>query len=238
MVSPAMRRYKTRTEAHASLVGPSGGDRLALDDLFGAPTTSVRLEIGCGHGEFLSQMAVAHPDEAFIGVEYDRLRITKLAHKCLKLGATNARLFDGEGHAFLRHRLGDACCHRIYILFPDPWPKPDHRRRRMVNRSFLIDLARVAAPGCRFIFASDTHNYAMQVLANAASLPGIWANRYLPAGYRIDIPTRFPTVFERHKKAEGCTIAYLLLERTEAPAPPLLPWPERRGGVQQRHDPA
>jgi hypothetical protein len=58
----------------------------------------------------------------------------------------------------------------------------------------------------------------MQVLSNLTTLPGEWHNRYPPTGYRINIPTRFPTVFEKYKKEEGDTIAYLLLERSTAPA--------------------
>jgi tRNA (guanine-N7-)-methyltransferase len=213
MVSPAMRRYRTRSEAQATLVGPPTGiiDPLAL---FGR-RAPLRLEIGCGHGEFISQMAAAHPDEDFIGLEIDPLRVTKCAHKCLKEGARNVRFFAGDAAAFLAERCPAAAFHRIYILFPDPWPKAAHRRRRLMNRSVLRDLARCAAPGCRLIFASDTHNYAMQVLSNLTTLPGLWRS-ILPAGYAIDLPVRFPTVFERHKRAEGCTIAHVRAERTTA----------------------
>lgn len=206
-----MRRYRVRTAAHDSLIGAREG---AIDPgaLFGR-TAPLRLEIGFGHGEFISQMAAAHADEDFIGVEYDHLRVTKTAHKCLKAGAANVRLFGGDAAAFL-HRLPDACLRRAYILFPDPWPKAGHRRRRLVNRGVLAELGRVCAPGCRLLFASDTHNYVCQVLSNATTLPGMWRTPWPGSGLRFDIPTRFPTTFERHKKEEGCSIGYLLLERT------------------------
>jgi tRNA (guanine-N7-)-methyltransferase len=222
MVKAGMRRYKVRSSAQAALVGPVGTDRLDLDELFGDDRHDARLEIGCGHGEFISQMAELHPDERFVGVEQDHLRITKTAHKALKLGATNMRLFSGDAHAFVRDRLPDAAFRRVYILFPDPWPKPSHRRRRLMNRAFLREISRVTAPGGRLIIGSDTHNYAFQALSNLTTLPNLWRNLY-PGGYRFDIPTRFPTVFERHKKEEGCTICYLMLERTAEPAPPAPP---------------
>jgi tRNA (guanine-N7-)-methyltransferase len=212
MVAPGMRRYKVRTDAQATLVGPPGADRLDLPALFGGGAP-VRLEIGCGHGEFISQLAAAHPSEHIVGVEYDHLRVTKCAHKCLKEGATNVRVFAAEAHAFVAARMPDASVHRIYVLFPDPWPKATHRRRRLVNLGFLRELTRVAAPGCIFAFASDTHNYALQVLSNLTLLPGAWSNRLAPAGYAVDLPVRFPTVFERHKRDEGCTILHLRLER-------------------------
>lgn len=225
MVSPGMRRYRRRTEAQARLVGTRGGDLLDFPSLFGR-RAPVRLEIGFGHGEFISQMAACHPDEDFVGVDQNDLRTTKAAHKSNTLDAANVRVFNDEAHRFVRFRIPPASVHRVYILFPDPWPKAGHRRRRLMNRAFLLDVAHALQPGGRLIIASDTHNYAFQALWNCTTLPGLWLNRY-PNAFRFDIPTRFPTVFERHKKSEGCSICYLLLERTAVPAPPRVPWPER-----------
>lgn len=207
-----MRRYRRTTQAEDALIGVAGEDRLDLAATFGRDAPR-RLEIGCGHGEFISQMAQAHPAVDFVGLEIDHLRVNKCAHKCLKLEADNVRLYAGEADVFVRARLPDAAFERIYILFPDPWPKAAHRRRRLVNRGFLLELARVAAPGCILVFASDTHNYAMQVLSNISTTPGLWRSLH-PSGYKVDAPVRFETVFERHKRAEGCTIVNLRFERT------------------------
>jgi tRNA (guanine-N7-)-methyltransferase len=211
MTSPAMRRYRRTTADEDALIVPPGTEALDLDALFGRRAPR-RLELGYGHGEFIAQMAAAHPGEDFFGLEIDRLRVNKCAHKCIGLGARQVRLIAGEAAALLA-RLPDAAFHRIYILFPDPWPKAAHRRRRLVNRALLRELARVAAPGCVLAFSSDTHNYAMQVLANASTLPGLW-RPLLPAGYALDLPVRFETVFERHKRAEGCRIMHVRLGRT------------------------
>ncbi len=224
MVTAGMRRYKIRTPEQARLIGQESHEPLDLPAMFGA-LRPLRVEIGFGHGEFITAMAAAHPDESFIGVEHDPLRVTKTAHRGNKAGLDNIQLFAADAHSFVRQRLPTACVSRVYILFADPWPKPDHRRRRLVSRAFLLDLARISAPGCQFIFASDTHNYAMQVLSNVSTLPGLWANSYLPAGYRINIPTRFPTLFETYKKEEGCSIAYLSFLRTSQPSPPPLTVP-------------
>lgn len=235
MVTAGMRRYRVRTAQQASLVGPADEGVLELESLFPqqSPGSPIRLEIGFGHGEFITALAREHPQERLIGVEHDALRVTKTAHKCLKNGVANVRLFSDDAHRFVRLRLPPACLSRIYVLFPDPWPKIGHRRRRLLSRGFLLDLSHAAAPGCRFIMASDTHEYVWQCLSNGTTLPGLWRNAYLPAGYRIDIPTRFPTVFERYKKSEGCSIAYLLFERTALPAPPRVPFAARgRPGVR------
>lgn len=217
MVSPGMRRYAKRTEIQATLVGPMGSDPILPEALFGR-SRPLRLEIGAGHGEFVSQLAAAHPDTDIIANEFEHIRVTKIAHKCVKAGLDNTRVFAGPAESLLP-RLPTAAFERIYILFPDPWPKQVHRRRRLVNHAVLRQLTRVAAPGCRFVFASDTHNYACQVLSNLTLIPGCWRNVLTPTGYRFDIPTRFPTVFERHKKAEGCTIMYVIHERTAGRSP-------------------
>lgn len=217
MVSPGMKRYRTRTSEQARLVGERSAEPLDFSTLFGR-RAPVRLEIGFGHGEFISQMAAAHPEEDFVGVDLNNLRTTKAAHKSNRLEAANVRVFNDEAQRFVRERIPPASVQRVYILFPDPWPKASHRRRRLMNRAFLLDVAWALAPGGRLIIASDTHNYAFQALWNCTTLPGLWLNRY-PGAFRFDIPTRFPTVFERHKKAEGCSICYLMLERSAAPAP-------------------
>ena len=222
-----MRKFRVRTDRQATLVGDQGRQPLALPELFGR-RAPVRLEIGIGHGEFIAQMAALHPDEDFLGVEQNELRVNKTAHKSLQAAAGNVRLFTDEAHRFVHFRVPPRSVHRVYSLFPDPWPKFSHRRRRLMNRAFLLDISRVMAPGGRLVIASDTHDYAFQALSNLTTLPGLWRNLYAPHGYRFDIPTRFPTVFERHKKEEGCRIAYLACERSDEPAPASAPWAERR----------
>ncbi len=223
MVSKGMQRYRERSSAQTNLIEDIDGDVLDFETLFGrqAPT---RLEVGFGHGTFLSEMAASHPDEDFIGIEMQALRVTKTAHKSNKLDAQNVRLYHGEAHAFVRNRLPQACLKRAYVLFSDPWPKAKHRRRRLMNRSFLLDLIYGLERGGQLIIATDTLNYCFQVLSNLSTLPGILHNDYAPAGYRINIPTRFPTIFEIHKKREGCDIGYLKCTRTDQAQPPRLPW--------------
>ena len=208
-----MRRYRHTTSAEDALIGEGGDGPVRPTELF-ARQAPLRLEIGCGHGEFIAQMAAAHPQIDFIGLELDHLRVNKCAHKCLAHGAGNVRLYSGDAAALVA-RLPEAAFERIYILFPDPWPKMAHRRRRLVNRAFLHQLARIAAPDCRLVFTSDSHGYAMQVLSNMSTTCGLWRSLHA-SGYRFEVPVRFVTVFERHKRAEGCTICHLHFERTAA----------------------
>lgn len=213
MVSTGMKRYRQRQPEEERLI-LDGAQLIDQQQAFGR-LAPLRLEIGFGHGQFLSQMAAAHPDEDFLGIEAQAIRVTKTAHWSRKRGADNVRLLSGDAAALLARCIPKASLKRAYILFPDPWPKQRHRRRRYVNRHFLLQLSAAMAPGGRFIFGSDTHNYAMQVLSQMSTLPqGLWRNVYQQhGGYRFDIPTRFPTVFERHHKEMGHRIAYLMFER-------------------------
>lgn len=223
MVSKGMRRYRQRSNAHTQLIEEQDEGLLNLDMLFGRQAPR-RLEVGFGHGSFLSLMAAAHPEEDFLGIEIQELRVNKTAHKSDKLHAHNVRLFRGEAHHFVRNRVPVASLKRAYVLFSDPWPKAKHRRRRLMNRSFLLDLIYTLETDGELIIATDTLNYCFQALSNISTLPAICSNCYAPQGYRINIPTRFPTVFEIHKKREGCDIGYLKLRRTTSPLPPRLPW--------------
>lgn len=223
MVSKGMRRYRHRSTAHRRLIDEAVEGNIDFQQCFGR-VAPVRLEIGFGHGEFISQMAASHPEEDFLGVEIQDIRVTKTAHKSLKLDAHNIKLYHAEAHNFVRNRIPQASLKRAYILFSDPWPKPKHRRRRLMNRSFLLDLIYTLEPDGELIIATDTLNYCFQVLSNLSTIPSVIENCYAPQGYRINIPTKFPTVFEIHKKKEGWDIGYLRFRRTDAELPPRLPW--------------
>jgi tRNA (guanine-N7-)-methyltransferase len=226
MVSRGMKRYRIRRDEHLPLIGPAGDSPIAPAALFGR-SAPLRLEIGCGHGEFIAALAASHPEEDLLGVEHDPLRVTKIAHKCWRAGAGNVRLFEGDAAVFVR-RLPVGCMHRCYVLFPDPWPKLRHRRRRLLDYAFLLDLARALAPGGRLVIASDHHGYAFATLTNLSLLSALLRNRFLPAGYRFDEPVRFPTVFQRHREAAGFRICQLMCERTAVPAPPAVARPAAR----------
>ncbi|NRA39937.1 MAG: tRNA (guanosine(46)-N7)-methyltransferase TrmB, partial [Planctomycetes bacterium] len=209
MVSKGMRRYRQRSSNQARLIGENGGhefgnealsnELLDYETIFNRQAP-IRLEVGFGHGEFLSNMAEVHPEEEFIGIELQELRVTKTAHKSNKRNAHNVCLYRGEAHAFVRQRIAQASLKRAYVLFSDPWPKSKHRRRRLMNRSFLLDLIYTIEEGGKIEIATDTLNYCFQVLSNFSCIENLVDNAYAPQGYRINIPTRFPTVFEIHKK--------------------------------------
>ena len=121
------------------------------------------LEIGFGGGEHLVSQAIAHPDRRFVGVEPFLNGIASCLRHIEESGAQNIRLHQGDARDVIA-RLPDASLDLVYILFPDPWPKTRHHKRRLIQPEFLRDLARVMKPGAELRFATDWANYAAWTL--------------------------------------------------------------------------
>jgi tRNA (guanine-N7-)-methyltransferase len=144
------------------------------------------LEIGFGGGEHLAAQARAHPDINFIGCEPFVNGMAKLLALVEQDKLDNIRIWD-EDVTDLLPTLPDGCLDRVYILYPDPWPKRRQRKRRLVSDDTLKELARVMRPGAELRFASDIDNYIGWVLARvlrsadfrwAATRPDDWRKPY------------------------------------------------------------
>lgn len=128
------------------------------------------LEIGFGGGEHLAAQARANRDVNFIGCEPFVNGMAKLLAVVDQEGLGNIRVWD-EDVTDLLPTLPDACLDRVYILYPDPWPKRRQRKRRLVSDETLAELARVMRKGAELRFASDIDNYIGWVLARALRSP-------------------------------------------------------------------
>ncbi|MDM7933717.1 tRNA (guanine(46)-N(7))-methyltransferase TrmB [Tabrizicola sp.] len=121
------------------------------------------LEVGFGGGEHLVHMAAANPQVAIIGAEPFVNGIAMLLGKIRGAGVTNLWLHPGDVRD-LFDVLPDACLSKVFLNYPDPWPKARHHRRRFVTREHLLPLARVTAPGSEFRVATDIPDYVRQTL--------------------------------------------------------------------------
>lgn len=121
------------------------------------------LEIGFGGGEHLAAQAQAHPQSRFIGVEPFLNGVGSCLRHIEESGVANVRLHQGDARDVIV-RLPDASLDLCYILFPDPWPKLRHHKRRLIQADFLGELARVLKPGAEVRFATDWANYAAWTL--------------------------------------------------------------------------
>jgi tRNA (guanine-N7-)-methyltransferase len=141
--------------------------RLALDlasPLPLRPDRETRLEIGFGGGEHLIEAAAREPDADFFGCEPFVNGMAKLLARIEERGLANIRLYQGDAAEVL-DRLPDASLSRVYIFYPDPWPKRRHRKRRFISPENLERLARVMRPGAELRFATDIDDYAAWTLA-------------------------------------------------------------------------
>jgi tRNA (guanine-N7-)-methyltransferase len=127
-------------------------------------TRETWLEIGFGGGEHLAAQARAHRDVNIVGCEPFVNGMAKLLAVIEQENLDNVRVWDDDVTDLLP-TLADACLDRVYILYPDPWPKRRQRKRRLVSDENLEMLARVMKPGAELRFASDIDDYIGWVLA-------------------------------------------------------------------------
>lgn len=134
---------------------------LNLGEIFGA--RPVWLEVGFGGGEHMVHQAVANPGVGIIGAEPYINGVAMLLGKIRKAGAENIRVHPGDARD-LMDVLPDASAAKAFLLYPDPWPKAKHHRRRFVTPEHLEPLYRVLAPGAEFRIATDIPDYVRQAL--------------------------------------------------------------------------
>jgi tRNA (guanine-N7-)-methyltransferase len=121
-------------------------------------TPPIHLEAGFGGGEHLAHQAALHPDISFIGAEPFVNGVAKLLAAIEEKKLANIRIHDGDAR-YLLEALPAGSLERIYLLYPDPWPKARHAKRRFVNAENLGHIHRLLVPGGLFLFASDSADY-------------------------------------------------------------------------------
>jgi tRNA (guanine-N7-)-methyltransferase len=148
--------------------GSPAPDRLAT--IFPVPVEDVWLEIGFGGGEHLLFQAETHKGSGFIGCEPFISGVAKVAHGAETLCLRNILVYDDDANHILDW-LPEASIGRVFALFPDPWPKRRHRKRRFLNKEGIARIARVMRPGAQLRFASDIADYAGMVEDGIAASP-------------------------------------------------------------------
>jgi tRNA (guanine-N7-)-methyltransferase len=184
----------------------------ALSELFPGRVNDVWLEIGFGSGEHLLWQAETHKDVGLIGCEPFINGMGTLLGAIEDRGLDTIRLHDGDAREVLTW-LPDGAVGRIFMLFPDPWPKKRQIKRRLLGADTLKALARVLKPGGEFRFASDNSDYAAQALALTRASGAFAWTAERAADWR-ERPADWPeTRYERKALAEGRKCAYLAFRR-------------------------
>ena len=134
--------------------------------------TEAWLEIGFGGGEHLAAQAARHPDALMIGCEPFLNGVGSVLRHIEEGGLNNVRLHADDARAVV-DALPDASLDRIMILFPDPWHKARHNKRRLIQDDFALALARVLKPGGHLRFVTDWKDYADWALERFIRTPGL-----------------------------------------------------------------
>ncbi len=156
---------------------------LDVESLFGR-IAPLALEIGFGNGERLAQAAELRPETDFIGAEVHRPGIGRLLQDAERRGLGNLRVLCGDAAEFLQSGAQPGSFIEIALLFPDPWHKKRHHKRRIVQPAFVAAVASALAPGGRFRLATDWAPYAAHMLDVLNAEPRLRNaspdNRYVP----------------------------------------------------------
>jgi tRNA (guanine-N7-)-methyltransferase len=169
--------------------------------LFSGKTRYV-LEIGYGGGEHLAREALTHPGTGFIGAEVFSGGIAKMVEAVSAEGIDNIRLFTDDALKLLE-KLPDAALDEAFLLYPDPWPKTRHHKRRFVSPTTLGELARVLKPGGVFRFTTDIEDYANWTLAHLLRRPAFRFDAGAPGSWHDPYPNWQPTRYETKARLEG-----------------------------------
>jgi tRNA (guanine-N7-)-methyltransferase len=198
------RQAALMTSLLPSLAVPEG----PFDPAAIAPDAAeVWLEIGFGGGEHLAAQAARRPDVLALGAEPFLNGVASALRHIEAQGLANVRLHAGDARD-LMGALPDACLDRLFVLFPDPWPKARHVKRRLIQPAFVAEAARLMKPGARLRFATDWADYADHTLIVIGASPAFaWTARRADAWRRP--PDDHVTTRYEEKRLGDCAPIWL-----------------------------
>lgn len=190
--------------------GAGRGETVDLAALFG-DARPVWLEIGFGGGEHLVHQAALHPEVGLIGAEPFVNGVAMALARIEAVGLENVRIHAADARDLL-DQLPEGGIARVFLLYPDPWPKTRHWDRRFMNPDNLAALARVMAPGAELRLATDIADYARHAV-RAAEVAGGFALQGGPRDWARPWPDWVTTRFEARARREGRGSQYLTFVR-------------------------
>lgn len=205
-------RERLLRELLPRLAVPAGASPLDPHGLFDPPAARCWLEIGFGAGEHIAAQAEANPEVGLIGCEPFVNGVARLLGRVVEQGLDNIRIFPDDARLLLG-RLPAGSIERVFILFPDPWPKKRHADRRLITPEVLDALARIMADGAELRLASDEMGYVRWALGVFQSHPAFdWTARG-PRDWR-ERPADWPaTRYEEKAVAAGRRGVFLAFRR-------------------------
>ena len=195
-----------------SLALPAEPARIDLAQLFGGtlPADGVWLEVGFGAGEHLVWQAEQHPRVGLIGCGPYMNGVAKCLAHIERTGVGNIRLFTDDARLVMA-ALPERSLGRVFVLFPDPWPKTRHHKRRFVQTDSVDRLAELMLPGAELRLATDDPSYLPWMVEHAGEHPAFEWLGDGPGGSR-ERPADWPATRYEKKKLAGTPI-FLRLRR-------------------------
>ena len=172
------------------------------------------VELGFGDGDALVEMASANPDTGYIGVEVYRPGVGRCLQSLNDRGLDNVRVYTQDARDLMTNHIPGNSLGEIYILFPDPWPKKRHHKRRLVNSEFIALCASRMQVGSRLHFATDCRDYAYQTLYHLEASEE-FENTCGAGFFCTDEGVRPKTRYERKAEQRGDRIYDLIFERAD-----------------------
>jgi tRNA (guanine-N7-)-methyltransferase len=171
--------------------------------LFGR-SRPLEVEVGSGKGLFLRTAAAATPEVDFLGVEISLKYARFTAAALVKQRSTNALVVVADALRVFRELLPDESLAAVHLYFPDPWWKKRHKKRRVINETFVRDVERTLRPGGAFHFWTDVQEYfraALELLEAATHLDGPLEVPEAPAEHDMAYRTHFERRLRLHGEA-------------------------------------
>ena len=171
----------------------------------------VWLEVGFGGGEHLVHQALKNPDVQFLGVEPYLNGMAMLLGKIRKAGVDNIKLYMGDARNLL-DVLPYGSINKAFLLYPDPWPKLRHHRRRFVTPEHLIPLSKCLKSGAEFRVATDIEDYVRQTLIEVPKVGFEWLSEG-PEDWRTPWADWISTRYELKALREDRTPHYMTFSK-------------------------
>lgn len=194
MIARRLPELKIETPALGALLDPRA--------LFPAAVKEVWLEVGFGAGEHLAAQAENNPNVGIIGAEVFLNGVASLVRYVDEKQLTNVRIFNDDVR-FLLPALPDQSLSRAFVLFPDPWPKARHAKRRFIGPENLGHLARLMKDGAELRVASDHPVYIQWVMEHVPVHPAFSWPVQGPEGWRSAPVDHIETRYQKKARKEG-----------------------------------
>lgn len=209
---PGRRRLLRELLPEIRIPLPPPGQMLDPARLFAHRREAIWLEIGFGSGEHLAWQAARNPGVGVLGAEYFVNGVAGLLRRVRERGLDNLRIHHGDARDLL-DALPERSLNRVYILFPDPWPKTRHHKRRIIQDRSLARLAAVMKDGVELRLATDDMEYLRWMLERLLRSPDFeWLARG-PRDWRERSDDWPPTRYERKAIHQGRRPVYLRFRR-------------------------